>query len=44
MPADGFAPVSQVGVPDMSVQQRDARVIVVGNEKGGAGKSTVSMH
>jgi len=28
----------------MSVQQRDARVIVVGNEKGGAGKSTVSMH
>ena len=44
MPADGFAPVSKVGVPDMSVQQRDARVIVVGNEKGGAGKSTVSMH
>jgi chromosome partitioning protein len=44
MPADGFAPVSQVGVPDMSLQQRDARVIVVGNEKGGAGKSTVSMH
>jgi len=44
MPADGFAPVSQLGVPDMSVQQRDARVIVVGNEKGGAGKSTVSMH
>ena len=44
MPADGFAPVSQVGGPDMSVQQRDARVIVIGNEKGGAGKSTVSMH
>jgi chromosome partitioning protein len=33
-----------VGGPDLSVPQKDARVIVVGNEKGGAGKSTVSMH
>ena len=44
MPADGFAPVDRVDGPDLSVKQTDARVIVVGNEKGGAGKSTVSMH
>ena len=44
MPADGFAPLETVGGPDLSAQQREARVIVVGNEKGGAGKSTVSMH
>lgn len=41
---DGFAPTALVGGPDLSVPQKDARVIVVGNEKGGAGKSTVSMH
>jgi len=44
MPADGFAPLETVSGPDLSAQQREARVIVVGNEKGGAGKSTVSMH
>jgi chromosome partitioning protein len=33
-----------VGGPDLKGPQKDARVIVVGNEKGGAGKSTVSMH
>ena len=44
MPADGFAPVDRVDGPDLSAKQTDARVIVVGNEKGGAGKSTVSMH
>ena len=42
--ADGFAPTALVGGPDLSAPQKDARVIVVGNEKGGAGKSTVSMH
>ena len=41
---DGFAPSAVVGGPDLSAPQKDARVIVVGNEKGGAGKSTVSMH
>ena len=41
---DGFAPTAVVGGPDLSASQKDARVIVVGNEKGGAGKSTVSMH
>ena len=29
---------------DQSSQQQTARVIVVGNEKGGSGKSTVAMH
>ena len=29
---------------DKSSQQQAARVIVVGNEKGGSGKSTVAMH
>ncbi|KJS24701.1 MAG: ATPase [Hyphomonadaceae bacterium BRH_c29] len=42
--ADGFAPTALVGGPDLKGPQKDARVIVVGNEKGGAGKSTVSMH
>ncbi|MCA8900859.1 MAG: AAA family ATPase [Hyphomonas sp.] len=42
--ADGFAPTAHVGGPNLSASQKDARVIVVGNEKGGAGKSTVSMH
>ena len=48
MPADGYSPAlkdpddSEVMPPAQPV--RDARVIVIGNEKGGAGKSTVSMH
>src|SRR5277367_2145625 len=29
---------------EMSAQASHARVIVVGNEKGGSGKSTVAMH
>ncbi len=41
---DGFAPSALVGGPDLGGPHKDARVIVVGNEKGGAGKSTVSMH
>ena len=44
MPADGFAPVDATTGGGSPVNQKDARVIVVGNEKGGAGKSTVSMH
>lgn len=44
MPADGFAPVDATTGGSSPVNQKDARVIVVGNEKGGAGKSTVSMH
>ncbi|MEL6228220.1 MAG: division plane positioning ATPase MipZ, partial [Pseudomonadota bacterium] len=30
--------------PNITDGPREARVIVVGNEKGGAGKSTVSIH
>ena len=30
--------------PEMAVDSRRARVMVVGNEKGGSGKSTVAMH
>ena len=43
MPAEGFSPVEVVSetAPERS---RSARMIVVGNEKGGAGKSTVGMH
>ncbi len=44
MPADGLSPVSHLAASGLSVKSRDARVIVVGNEKGGAGKSTVSIH
>ncbi len=44
MPADGLLPISHPAVSGLSVKPRDARVIVVGNEKGGAGKSTVSIH
>ena len=29
---------------EKATQERAARVIVVGNEKGGSGKSTVAMH
>lgn len=45
MAAEGFSPVDQ-DCHTTSQQARPAsgRVIVVGNEKGGAGKSTVAMH
>lgn len=46
MPADGFRTVDRPDSP-MTLRQSpdgECRVIVVGNEKGGAGKSTVSMH
>ena len=46
MPADGFSPVtnSPDQTPIASQERPPCRVIVVGNEKGGAGKSTVAMH
>ncbi|GGB63316.1 MULTISPECIES: division plane positioning ATPase MipZ [Henriciella] len=46
MPADGFRTVDAPDSP-LTLRQSpegECRVIVVGNEKGGAGKSTVSMH
>jgi chromosome partitioning protein len=44
MPADGMSSLSRNGLTDIPQQDRDARAIVIGNEKGGAGKSTVSIH
>ncbi|ABI75406.1 conserved hypothetical protein [Hyphomonas neptunium ATCC 15444] len=44
MPADGVAHLSRVPGAGLEAPARDARVIVIGNEKGGAGKSTVSIH
>lgn len=44
MPADGLSPIGQLAASGLSVKSREARIIVVGNEKGGAGKSTVSIH
>ena len=47
MPADGFGTVDASKDDTVTLRQspdRDCRIIVVGNEKGGAGKSTVSMH
>lgn len=44
MPADGVAQISRVPGVGLEAPARDARVIVIGNEKGGAGKSTVSIH
>ena len=45
MPAEGFSPVDQENkTRDDETRPTTGRVIVVGNEKGGAGKSTVSMH
>ncbi len=44
MPADGMSSLSRTGLADITQQVADARVIVIGNEKGGAGKSTVSVH
>ena len=45
MAADGQIP-SRVGLgrDANKTEKREARIIVVGNEKGGAGKSTVSVH
>lgn len=43
MPADGHGTLSDTYTKS-SDKSRQARVIVVGNEKGGAGKSTVSVH
>ncbi|MEO0715169.1 MAG: division plane positioning ATPase MipZ [Pseudomonadota bacterium] len=46
MAADGFGSVAAgIGIDELAEpSSRSARAIVVGNEKGGAGKSTVSMH
>ncbi len=44
MAADGYAPMGAAMSLKDPVGPRDARVIVVGNEKGGAGKSTVAIH
>lgn len=41
--ADGFSPHGAI-VELTEAAPKQARVIVVGNEKGGAGKSTVSVH
>lgn len=42
MPPEGFSPLEEYSGHEQRL--RPARVIVVGNEKGGAGKSTVAMH
>ena len=44
MAADGHDPLHELQLKPSDQATRDARVIVVGNEKGGAGKSTVSVH
>ena len=44
MPADGVSHLSRTGEVGVDALQREARIIVIGNEKGGAGKSTVSVH
>lgn len=44
MAADGYAPMGATLSTKEQDGPRDARVIVVGNEKGGAGKSTVAIH
>ncbi|MEE2878734.1 MAG: division plane positioning ATPase MipZ [Pseudomonadota bacterium] len=47
MPADGFGTVTTNRDDPVTLRpspDRECRVIVVGNEKGGAGKSTVAMH
>jgi chromosome partitioning protein len=46
MPADGFGTVGIETRSDAQAksQNGNCRIIVVGNEKGGAGKSTVAMH
>lgn len=45
MPPEGFSPIYGHDASSEVVEERRlGRVIVVGNEKGGAGKSTVAMH
>lgn len=44
MAADGYNTHGDTLLKAKDTPPRDARVIVVGNEKGGAGKSTVSVH
>lgn len=44
MPADGCALIDEHQKTGLNTRSKQARVIIVGNEKGGAGKSTVSMH
>lgn len=47
MAADGYGAVETPGVEPLTLSvpaEKLGRVIVVGNEKGGAGKSTVSIH
>jgi len=44
MPADGYGSHKELLLKSNNKPPREARVIVVGNEKGGAGKSTVSVH
>ena len=44
MPADGMSSLSRDGLTDIPQQAREARVIVIGKVKGGAGTSTVSIH
>ena len=44
MPADGVSLVSRTGLADMARTPAEARIITIGNEKGGAGKSTVAIH
>ncbi|MGA1342608.1 MAG: division plane positioning ATPase MipZ [Hyphomonas sp.] len=44
MPADGVSFVSRTGLADPAQPPAEARIIIVGNEKGGAGKSTVAIH
>ena len=47
MPADGYGQIGDQGGEPLTLKTpapKTCRVIVVGNEKGGAGKSTVSVH
>ncbi len=44
MAAEGFSPLGAFDTALPQAPVKEARVIVIGNEKGGAGKSTVSMH
>lgn len=44
MAADGYGSLGELHSKPKDQAPREARIIVVGNEKGGAGKSTVSVH
>ena len=47
MAADGYGHIGDTTTEPLTLStpaQKQCRVIVVGNEKGGAGKSTVSVH